>query len=617
VLILHEVSSARPWNGGAVSLVEDAASIYAPFVLPSWTRKRLINLEMTERRCPQCGTQLPPGADVCRICTGDRGRPLDLDTTRSVPDETLSPSVRVGPYKILERLGEGGMGVVYAAEQERPFRRRVALKVIKLGMETREVIARFEAERQALALMDHPCIAQVYDAGATLEGRPYFAMEYVAGIPITHYCDKHRLPMQARLDLFVLVCGAIQHAHQKGVIHRDIKPSNLLVAVHDGKPLPKVIDFGVAKATHQRLTEKTLFTQHGVLIGTPAYMSPEQAEMSELIVDTTTDIYSLGVVLYELLIGALPFDSELLRRAGYAEMQRIIREQEPLRPSARLSSLHAGAVDVALQRQTHLPTLLRELKRDLDWITLKAMDKDRTRRYASASELAADVTRHLKMQPVIARPPSLTYRTSRFLRKHRVAMIAVALGVTVSTVISTAVLTQSVMSAAARGMIDQAALVKKGVLHSIGGAVSDDSVTPWTAAVANDRGVRRALESSMFAGSVTAVAICDTESRVVAANLVSMTDCPTGRPVSELRSVSVLTVLRGTIPSRTSNYVLSEPLFLKGTEAGTIRVVLNRLLLARNFGEALFTAVYACIAQILAVGVLATVGSWLVFRRDS
>ena len=541
----------------------------------------------------------------------------DSDITRSVPGETLNPSARVGPYKILERIGEGGMGIVYAAEQESPFRRRVALKVIKLGMETREVIARFEAERQALALMDHPCIAQVYDAGATPDGRPYFAMEYVAGIPITHYCDKHRLPMQARLDLFVLVCGAIQHAHQKGVIHRDIKPSNLLVAVHDGKPLPKVIDFGVAKATHQRLTEKTVFTQHGVLIGTPEYMSPEQAEMSELTVDTTTDIYSLGVVLYELLIGALPFDSELLRHAGYAEIQRIIREQEPLRPSARLSGLHARAVDVALQRQTHLPTLLRELKQDLDWITLKAMDKDRTRRYASASELAADVTRHLKMQPVIARPPSLVYRTSRFLRKHRAAMIAVALGVTVSTVVSTAILTQSVMTAAARGEIGRAALVKNGVLHSMGGAVSDDSVTPWTTAAANDRGLRRALESSMYAGSVTTVAICDTESRVVAANLASIRTCPTGRPVSELNSISVLSVLRGTIPSRTSDYVLTEPLFVKGTEAGSVRVVLSRLLLARTFDEALFRAAFACIAQILAVGVLATVASWLVFRRDS
>ena len=317
------------------------------------------------------------------------------------------------------------MGVVYLAEQEHPFRRRVALKVIKIGMDTREVVARFEAERQALALMDHACIAHVYDAGATPEGRPYFVMEYVAGIPITEYCDKHRLPMSERLDLFVQVCGAIQHAHQKGVIHRDIKPSNLLVTVHDGKPQPKVIDFGVAKATHQRLTEKTLFTQHGVLIGTPAYMSPEQAEMSELAVDTTTDIYSLGVVLYELLIGALPFDPESLRRAGYAEIQRIIREEQPARPSARLSSLHAAATLVAQQRQTEVPTLLRALKGDLDWITLKAMDKDRTRRYASASELAADVSRHLNKEPVLARPATGLYHARKFVRRHRSA-VAVA-----------------------------------------------------------------------------------------------------------------------------------------------------------------------------------------------
>jgi len=341
---------------------------------------------------------------------------------RPVP---IAPS-RIGRYKILQTIGEGGMGLVYLAEQEQPFRRRVALKVIKIGMDTRAVVARFEAERQALALMNHPCIAEVFDAGTGDDGRPYFAMEYVAGIPITEYCDKHCLSTRGRLELFVHVCGAIQHAHQKGVIHRDIKPSNVLVGVQDGKPVPKVIDFGVAKATHQGLTEKTVFTQQGLLIGTPAYMSPEQAERGGLDVDTTTDIYSLGVLLYELLIGALPFDPAVLRSAGYAEIQRIIREEEPLRPSARLSCLGGMASAVAKQRSTELSALARELTGDLDWITLKAMDKDRTRRYASASELAADVGRHLNKDPVLARPASVLYRAQKFVGKHRAAVMAAA-----------------------------------------------------------------------------------------------------------------------------------------------------------------------------------------------
>jgi WD40 repeat protein len=316
------------------------------------------------------------------------------------------------------------MGIVYLAEQERPIRRRVALKVIKIGMDTKEVVARFEAERQALALMDHAHIAQVHDAGATEDGRPYFAMEHVSGIPIIEYCDKHRLSTRARLELFVHVCAAIQHAHQKGVIHRDIKPSNVLIMVQDGAPQPKVIDFGVAKATHQRLTEKTVFTQLGLLIGTPEYMSPEQAEMGGLDVDTTTDIYSLGVLLYELLVGALPFEPAMLRRGGYGEIQRIIREEEPLRPSTRLSGLGSRAIEVAKQRHTDLASLARELTGDLDWVTLKAMEKDRTHRYPSASEFAADIRRYLADEPVVARPPSASYRMRKLYKRRRGAVLA-------------------------------------------------------------------------------------------------------------------------------------------------------------------------------------------------
>ncbi len=567
--------------------------------------------------CAQCGAKLPPGDDVCRVCTHKWGGPPHSETTRSDLNETLIPPVRIGPYRVLERLGEGGMGVVYLAEQERPIRRRVALKVIKLGMETREVIARFEAERQALALMDHPSIAQVYDAGATAEGRPYFAMEYVAGISITDYCDKHRLPMPARLDLFVQVCGAIQHAHQKGVIHRDIKPSNLLVSVQDGKAFPKVIDFGVAKATNQRLTEKTVFTQHGMLIGTPAYMSPEQAEMGGLDVDTTTDIYSLGVVLYELLVSAPPIDPDTLRRAGYAEIQRIIREEEPLRPSARLSGLRVGANEVALQRRTQLPKLLRELKADLDWITLKAIDKDRTRRYASASELAADVSRHLKAEPVTASPPSATYRIGKFLRRYRSALLAVALGVTVSAVVSTGIQTQNVLELTARGLIDQEVLLRQMVIYYMKSVTSRNPDTPWRVAMETDKGLRTWLEIPIVnAGAVDVVAICDRDERIVVASKVWMDECPSGRPLAELASVSVLSVLRGTIPSSTTpRYIAMSPLNSGTSEVGSIRLVFSGSGISRQFKRALFFAVISSVAQVLAVAVVAAVVSFFVFRR--
>jgi len=333
-----------------------------------------------------------------------------------------SHPTKIGPFKVLERIGEGGMGVVYLAEQTEPVRRRVALKVIKLGMDTKQVVARFEAERQALAMMDHPNIAKVLDAGATPEGRPYFVMECVHGIPITDYCDLHNLKMPERLELFTHICEAVQHAHQKGVIHRDLKPSNVLVEVVDDHPVPKVIDFGVAKATAHRLTERTVYTEQGQLIGTPEYMSPEQAEMTGLNVDTRTDIYSLGVLLYELLVGALPFERGTLRRASYAEIRRILREVDPPKPSTRLSSLGAGSETVAKRRRTDQSSLLSQLRGDLDWITMKALEKDRTRRYASASEFAADIRRFLHDEPILARPPSPAYRMRKYMKRHRVGV---------------------------------------------------------------------------------------------------------------------------------------------------------------------------------------------------
>jgi Tol biopolymer transport system component len=341
------------------------------------------------------------------------------------------PGAIIGRYKLLEKIGEGGMAVVYMAEQEQPIRRKVALKIIKLGMDTRQVIARFEAERQALALMDHPSIAKVLDAGATETGRPYFVMELVQGISITEYCEKNSLSTKDRLTLFLQVCHAVQHAHQKGIIHRDLKPSNVMVTHHDGKPVPKVIDFGIAKATNQKLTEKTLFTRYAHLIGTPAYMSPEQAELSDLDIDTRSDIYSLGVLLYELLTGTTPFSEEELRQAGYLEMQRVIREQEPVKPSTRIKTALRGASVPARPKTlcgdarptktfTGGTPVLREVRGDLDWIVMKSLEKDRVRRYETASSLAEDIRRHLEHEPVLARGPGAAYRLHKFLRRHRV-----------------------------------------------------------------------------------------------------------------------------------------------------------------------------------------------------
>ncbi len=334
----------------------------------------------------------------------------------------------IGRYKLLEKIGEGGCGIVYMAQQEEPVRRLVALKVIKLGMDTRSVIARFEAERQALALMDHPNIAKVLEAGATDTGRPYFVMELVRGRKITRYCDENNLTTEARLDLFIQVSQAIQHAHQKGIIHRDIKPSNILVADHDGVPVPKVIDFGIAKATtNQRLTDKTLFTAFEQFIGTPAYMSPEQARMSGLDIDTRTDIYSLGVLLYELLTGKTPFDAQDLLAGGLDEMRRTISEQEPARPSSCLSTMLEGELTTtAKHRHIDAPKLIHLLRGDLDWIVMKALEKDRARRYETANGLAMDVQRYLADEPVVARPPGNFYRFQKLVRRNKLAFCAVA-----------------------------------------------------------------------------------------------------------------------------------------------------------------------------------------------
>jgi eukaryotic-like serine/threonine-protein kinase len=338
-----------------------------------------------------------------------------------------NPPEPIGPYRILGKLGEGGFGEVWIGEQTEPVKRQVAVKVLKAGMDTNAVLARFEAERQALSLMNHRNIARILDAGATDSGHPYFVMDLIRGSSITRYCDEQRLSTRARVELFVFVCLAVQHAHQKGVIHRDLKPSNLLVAIEDGVPTPKVIDFGIAKAVDEPLTDRTLLTIQGQLIGTPAYMSPEQAA-GALFVDTTTDIYSLGAVLYELLTGSTPFESKTLEDAGFEGMPRILREVEPPTPSTRVSRLGATSADVAARRGTETRALRDELKGELDWITMRAMEKDPGRRYASASDLAADLRRYLANEPVVAAPPGAAYRARKFVRRHR-AGVAVAAAV--------------------------------------------------------------------------------------------------------------------------------------------------------------------------------------------
>jgi eukaryotic-like serine/threonine-protein kinase len=362
-----------------------------------------------------------------------------LDVSQFEPSVTERPGTIIGPYKLLEQIGEGGFGVVFMAEQTKLIQRKVALKIIKPGMDTKEVIARFEAERQALALMDHPNIAKVHDAGTTESGRPYFVMELVRGIPLTEFCDQHKLAIRERLELLVSVCQAVQHAHQKGVIHRDLKPGNVLVTMHDGQPVVKVIDFGVAKATGQKLTEKTLFTGLLQMIGTPIYMSPEQAELSNLDVDTRSDIYSLGVVLYELLTGTTPFDSQRLKEATFDELRRIIREEEPPRPSTRLSTLAQHDSSTITEKRNIDPRQLSKLfQGELDWIVMKCLEKDRNRRYETASALGADLEHYLRDEPVQACPPSKIYRLRKFARQYRGALITGSL-VAAALIVGTAV----------------------------------------------------------------------------------------------------------------------------------------------------------------------------------
>jgi serine/threonine protein kinase len=461
------------WNSQANDLFLRAAEVESPD-----ERRLFLDQQCSDDAAlrAQVESLLAASAKVGSFLSQPAARALAA-SQETVDHEPIAerPGTIIGPYKLLQQIGEGGFGVVYMAEQEKPVRRMVALKIIKPGMDTALVIARFEAERQALALMDHPNIARVLDAGTTEEkdeggrmkdeqsknssdssfilhpssfrgGRPYFVMELVKGIPITEFCDQNHLLPEARLKLFVDVCHAVQHAHHKGVIHRDIKPSNVMVTLHDGVPVVKVIDFGVAKATWQKLTERTLFTAYGQMIGTPAYMSPEQAEMSGLDIDTRSDVYSLGVLLYELLTGTTPLESERLREAGYAEMQRLIREEEAPRPSTRLSSLGQTATVLAGNRGLDVKGLARLLAGDLDWIVMKALEKDRNRRYGTPENFAEDIKRYLRHEAILARPPSTAYKLKKFAQRNRGAVLTAAM-VAAALVVGTALATWQAVAA--------------------------------------------------------------------------------------------------------------------------------------------------------------------------
>jgi serine/threonine protein kinase/TolA-binding protein len=395
----------------------------------------------------------------------------DETASSATPATSLieQPGTRIGRYKLLRMLGEGGMGIVYLAEQQDSIRRRVALKVIKPGMDSKRVLARFEAERQALALLDHPNIAHVYDSGTTEAGRPFFAMEHVRGLPITEHCDRYKLTIKARLRLFQQVCQAVHHAHQKGIIHRDIKPSNILVSIHEDQAVPKIIDFGVAKAVSQPLTERTLYTEQGQWFGTPEYMSPEQVDMASEDIDTRSDIYSLGVLLYVLLTGVLPFDSETFRKSGIDQIRKVIREIDPNTPSTRLTKLGDKATSIAENRRMEIHTLKRHLRKELEWIPLKAMRKERTERYRSASELADDIDNYLNGAPLIAGPLTNRYRLRKYLRKHKALVGGIAAVLVVSIIGTIVSVNFALGQTAARAESDAVTdFLEKDVLGAIG-----------------------------------------------------------------------------------------------------------------------------------------------------
>lgn len=420
-----------------------------------------------ENKCPQCGAEMPPDAPegLCPKCLMKAVQPSNVGATLEESGLIEGPGTKIDRYELLSLIGEGGMGLVYLARQKEPVKRRVALKIIKPGMDSKQVVTRFEAERQTLAILEHPNIAHVFDAGTTETGRPYFVMEYVKGRSITKYCDQQKLSIEQRLELFQEVCEGVHHAHQKGIIHRDIKPSNILVSVQNDKAIPKIIDFGIAKAITQPLSGETAHTEQGQLLGTPEYMSPEQAEMAYEQVDTRSDIYSLGVLLYELLAGVPPFDAAELREGGIDRIQQIICNEEPRTPSARLTSLGNKAKTVAESRRTQIITLTRRLHRELEWIPMKAMRKDRTRRYRSASELADDIQNYLTGTPLIAGPESTIYRARKFVRKHAGSVtmvvlvgVAIVVGLVVSIVMGCRVEQARQQEVAARTQVEQALL---------------------------------------------------------------------------------------------------------------------------------------------------------------
>lgn len=431
----------------------------------------------------------------------DAERPL-LYADIARPSE--QPGTVIGPYKLIEQIGEGGMGIVFMAEQKQPVRRKVALKLIKPGMDSKRVIGRFEAERQALAMMDHPNIAKVLEAGTTEAGRPYFVMELIHGIPITEYCDRAKFTIRKRLELFVQVCRAVQHAHTKGIIHRDLKPGNVLVTSNDVDAVPKIIDFGVAKALDQSLTEQTFATGFAQMLGTPLYMSPEQTEFNQGGVDTRSDVYSLGVLLYELLTGTTPFESERLKQIGFDEMRRVIREEEPPRPSQRFSTLDAATRSTMSERRSiDAGAMNTSLHGELDWIVIKALEKDRNRRYESASAFAADVERYLKDEAVEACPPSAAYRLRKYVRRNRRALVTAGI-VTVALVAATAVSTwQAVDANAAKRLADERlenekkAREQAAVDSDVARAVNDFLQQDLLGQAANDPQARSAFNADL------------------------------------------------------------------------------------------------------------------------